>query len=186
MSDVAPATASGGPTEWCVNCGTAIPATAQACPKCGVRRIPIGPEGPPPVPPTMPGAAPGFSGGGPPPPGYAPPGVGGQPGAYAQPGYGYPGGAYPPRGFPQRNNSKATTALILGILGLVLCQILSIFAIIVGKEAEREIRYSGGTQGGEGLATAGRVLGWIGVVMFVIVVLAVFVLFGLGTQASTN
>ena len=67
----------------------------------------------------------------------------------------------PPPG-PQQTNSKAITALVLGILGVVLCPlVISIPAIIVGNQARAEINQTGA--GGAGLATAGIVLGWIGV-----------------------
>ena len=175
MSDGEPTTQANGPSAPCISCGTMVQATAKSCPRCGVRQIPVGAE-PPRSPPTAP-------------PGSAP-GAYGAPGSYAQPGYpasGYPGGyptpGYPMAGYAPRNNSKAVTALVLGIAGLVVCQILSIFAIIVGKEAEREIRYSGGTQTGEGLAMAGRILGWIGVLLLFVVVVAVFAIVFLGTTA---
>ncbi|HET8931241.1 MAG TPA: DUF4190 domain-containing protein [Acidimicrobiales bacterium] len=166
----------GGPVEPCVNCGTPIPPEANACPSCGVRRIPLGPSGPPMAPPVAPmGTAPS----GPPPyPGYA------TPGAYAQPGYpppGYGGAPYAAQGYPQQTNNKATTSLVLGIIGLVVCQIVSIFAIVIGNQAAREIRYSGGTQTGEGMATAGRILGWIGVAIMVVVIVLIVAITMLGT-----
>lgn len=71
------------------------------------------------------------------------------------------------------NNSKATASLVLGIIGLVVWIIpfigyfialaCAIAAIVLGSKAKKEIAVSGGTQGGTGMATAGFVLGWIGV-----------------------
>lgn len=46
----------------------------------------------------------------------------------------------------------------------------SALALIFGYMAKRQIRESQGTQGGSGVATAGIVLGWIGVGTFVLVV----------------
>ena len=46
---------------------------------------------------------------------------------------------------------------------LVICGIGSVLALVFGYQAKREIEASGGTQGGEGMATAGIILGWIGV-----------------------
>jgi Domain of unknown function (DUF4190) len=62
------------------------------------------------------------------------------------------------------SNGKATTALVLGILGLVFCPfICSIAALVLGYQARNEIDGSGGMQGGRSNATAGIVLGWIGI-----------------------
>ena len=53
-------------------------------------------------------------------------------------------------------------------------------AIVMGNRARREIRASGGVLGGEGLATAGVVTGWIGtlIVGVPLVILLVFALAG--------
>jgi hypothetical protein len=58
----------------------------------------------------------------------------------------------------------AIISLVSGILGLTLLPFLgSIVAVITGPMARREIRESQGAAGGEGLATAGMVMGWIGI-----------------------
>jgi hypothetical protein len=63
----------------------------------------------------------------------------------------------------------AIVSLISGILGLTFIPLLgSIVAVITGYMARNEIRASGGTVGGEGLATAGLILGWIGVALLVL------------------
>ena len=74
-------------------------------------------------------------------------------------------------------SGKATASLVLGIGGFLIFPIvLSVLAIIVGRSAKREIAERPGL-GGEGMATAGIVLGWIGVaVVGVAIVLFVFVL----------
>jgi hypothetical protein len=62
------------------------------------------------------------------------------------------------------SSTMAVVSLIAGILGLSMVPFLgSIVALITGYMARNEIRASGGALGGEGLATAGLVLGWIGV-----------------------
>jgi len=67
------------------------------------------------------------------------------------------------------NSSMAIVSLVSGILGLTLLPMLgSIVALIVGYIAKQEIRDSRGMLGGDGMATAGLVLGWIGVGLTVI------------------
>lgn len=62
------------------------------------------------------------------------------------------------------NSTSALISLICGILGLTLLPLVgSIVALIVGYMAKKDIRESNGTIGGDGLATTGIVLGWIGV-----------------------
>ena len=80
------------------------------------------------------------------------------PGAYPVPygqpyGYGYP---YVP---PQRTNGMAIASMVLGILWLYW--VGSILALVFGYIARNQIRERG--EAGGGMATAGIVLGWIGV-----------------------
>ena len=61
-------------------------------------------------------------------------------------------------------SSMAIVSLIAGILGLTFVPMIgSIVAVITGPMAKKEIRESRGAVGGEGLATAGGILGWIGI-----------------------
>ena len=81
----------------------------------------------------------------------------------------------PPWGPGPPTNSKATTSLVLGICGVLLCPlILSVPALVLGYQARSEIDRSNGASGGRGLAVAGIVLGWIGLV-FGLLLLAFFV-----------
>ena len=75
-----------------------------------------------------------------------------------------PGAAAAPQGVP--TNGKATAALVLGILWL--CGIGSILALVFGYGAKNEIEASNGTQGGGGMATAGIILGWIGIGLLIL------------------
>jgi hypothetical protein len=87
----------------------------------------------------------------------------------------------------QREHPRATTALVLGILGLVLCQVLSPFAWVIGGRAVREIDASQGVLGGRGSANAGRILGIVGTVLLVagLVVGAVLIV-GLAVGSSVQ
>ena len=76
----------------------------------------------------------------------------------------------------QQSSGKATAALVLGILGLVLCPfICSVLALVFGYQGRREIDLSGGRMSGRGNATAGIVLGWIGVAFCVLFILLIIV-----------
>ncbi len=120
---------------------------------------------------------PGF---GPPPPAYGPPPGSEQP-AYGQPGYGQPGYGqqpYPygqPPGYPygppaRRNNGMAIASMILGIVWIYW--IGSVLALVFGLIAKKQIRESG--EGGSGMATAGIVLGAVGMATFALFLIAGF------------
>ncbi len=82
-----------------------------------------------------------------------------------------------------RSSGKSTAALVLGILGLVLCPLIcSVLALVFGYQARREIDGSGGTIGGRGNAIAGIVLGWIGIA----IVAALLILIGIGLAVGES
>lgn len=131
----------------------------------------------------------------------------GQPNPYGQPQpnpYGQPnptnpyGGAsdYPQPGYQQahygmpQKQSQATTALVLGILGLLCCGFLAPVAWILGQKSVREIDASGGALAGRGEAKAGQVLGIIGTVIMVLVVIwivvSVVIAINSGTTTTTT
>jgi hypothetical protein len=60
---------------------------------------------------------------------------------------------------------KAMTAMVVGIIGIVMCQVASPFAWAIGKRAVNEIDASGGRLGGRGQAQAGYILGIIGTIL---------------------
>ncbi|HUF38497.1 MAG TPA: DUF4190 domain-containing protein [Anaerolineales bacterium] len=67
------------------------------------------------------------------------------------------------------NSTMSIVCLVCGILGLTLVPgVASVIAIITGNMAMKEIRASGGTVGGEGMARIGIVLGWIAVALAVV------------------
>ena len=108
------------------------------------------------------------------------------------PGQGWGGGYAPPPqgqyGYVRQDHPRATTALVLGIVGLVLCGIAAPFAWRIGKGAMDDIDRSQGTLGGRGQAQAGYVLGIIGTVLLVLGLLffAVFVVLGFGTMMYSS
>lgn len=72
---------------------------------------------------------------------------------------------------PKMNAPGAVSSLVCGIIGLVFCQIiLGPVAIIQANSAKRAMA-ADPTLGGEGMATAGMVMGIVDLVVFVIAVL---------------
>jgi hypothetical protein len=66
---------------------------------------------------------------------------------------------------PQRTSGLAIASLACGIAGFVVAPVLaSIAAIVLGSMARDELRRDP-TLGGEGMATAGLVLGWLGIAL---------------------
>ncbi|MGH2959815.1 MAG: DUF4190 domain-containing protein, partial [Solirubrobacterales bacterium] len=54
---------------------------------------------------------------------------------------------------PTDSSSKATTSLIFGIVGLLICPLIcSIVALVTGYQAKSEIENSGGAMAGSGKA----------------------------------
>jgi len=104
----------------------------------------------------------------------------GQP-AYSQPAYGQPMYYAPP------THPRATTALVLGILGLLVCPlVLSIPALVIGRQAVREIDASNGQLGGRGNAQAGFILGIVGTAWAAVAALIVIIVFVLGGIISSS
>src|SRR5919112_2087850 len=70
-------------------------------------------------------------------------------------------------------NPQAIIAMVLGILGLAVCPLIGIAALVLGSKARKEIDAAPGRFAGRGMATAGFVLGIISIVITVLVILAV-------------
>ncbi|MBC7247550.1 MAG: DUF4190 domain-containing protein [Actinobacteria bacterium] len=140
----------------CPRCGAQNDDSAAFCGQCGAafeqagafaQPAPPGPAQPGPAQPVQPAP--------PPPYGYQ---------AASAPPYGapYQPAPYPP--YHQESNSKATASLVLGIVGLFVCPLIcSAIALILGSQAKKEIAASGGMMSGESSATAGIILGWVGI-----------------------
>jgi hypothetical protein len=102
------------------------------------------------------------------------------------PQYPYPGGqsGYPYG--PPPEQGQATTALVLGILGIAICGVVAPFAWSIGHSSLREIDASGGALGGRGKAQAGYILGIVGTVLLIIsVALGGILLLGLLATSSS-
>jgi hypothetical protein len=76
-------------------------------------------------------------------------------------------------------NGLAIASMVLGILWI--WWVGSILALVFGYMARKQINESGGSQGGRGMATAGIVLGWIGVATLI----GFIILFAVGAADSS-
>ncbi len=65
-------------------------------------------------------------------------------------------------------SSQAVWALVLGIVGLLMCQVLCPIAWWLGATELRNIRAGLSPTSGQGLATAGMILGIIGTLLLVL------------------
>jgi Domain of unknown function (DUF4190) len=80
-----------------------------------------------------------------------------------------------------RTPGKATASLVLGIVGLLLCPLVcSVLALVFGYQSRNEID-SDPSLGGRGTATAGIVLGWVGIAFAVLII----VLYVVGAISAT-
>lgn len=73
--------------------------------------------------------------------------------------------------------SQSTTILVLGILGLVLCQVLGPFAWVMGNRELEAIDSGRRPPENRGTANAGRILGIIGTVLLGIGVIGLILFF---------
>ena len=87
--------------------------------------------------------------------------------------------AWPPARPVARTNPLAVASLACGLMQPFTGGLTMIPAVILGHTARSQIRRTG--EGGSGLATAGLVLGWAGIVMMLLMI-AVFV----GAAATIN
>ena len=65
----------------------------------------------------------------------------------------------------QTGSNRATTALILGIVGIVCCQLCGPFAWWMGKQELEAVRGGLSPAANEGMAKAGMILGIVGTVL---------------------
>ena len=90
----------------------------------------------------------------------------------------------PPQTAAPATNTMALVSLIAGIVGLTIIPLVgSIVAVITGPMARKEIAASAGAQGGDTMARAGIILGWVGIgfsVLGLCIACLIFVLLPLG------
>lgn len=96
------------------------------------------------------------------------------PASYEMSPSGYPGAMPPGEPSPwdyqyppppvQKTNGLAIASLVLSLVGL-LCGPVSIVGALMGRTALRKIQQTG--ERGEGLARAGMIIGWVGLVLWV-------------------
>ena len=105
--------------------------------------------------------------------------VSGAPQHFGQPAGPYAAPAYFPQ-VPPQNCGLATASLVLGIVSFVCGGLITaILAIVFGKSAQRKIEESRGALTGDGLARAGRILGGINIVIFMIVIIIYIIIAGM-------
>jgi Domain of unknown function (DUF4190) len=109
---------------------------------------------------------------------------------------GYPAQAYPAQAYPaygygtpavavpaQSTNGLAIASLVCSLAGLFTCGVTSLVGAILGHVARRQIRERG--EGGDGLALAGVITGWI-ITVLALLGVAAYVVFVIILVSSTN
>jgi hypothetical protein len=92
----------------------------------------------------------------------------------------------PQPALPPRDHPQATTILVLGILGLIVCGLLSPFAWYMGTNALREIDRNPTVWGGRSVVNAGRICGIIGTVLILVGCCCGGLLLALGGAGSST
>jgi Domain of unknown function (DUF4190)/zinc-ribbon domain len=73
-----------------------------------------------------------------------------------------------------QTSGKAVASLALGVAGFVVVPVVcSVLAIILGSQAKHEIE-ANPRLGGDGIARAGVILGWVGLVFSVVALVLIF------------
>ena len=90
----------------------------------------------------------------------------------------------PPQHYPE--SSESTTALVLGILGIVVCGILGPFAWYIGNREVRAIDEGRRDPTNRGSANAGKILGIVGTVFLGLGIIVGILVLLLVVVASTE
>jgi len=91
----------------------------------------------------------------------------------------YPGYEQQPSTYyPPPNSTMAVVSLVASLLGWTFVPVIgSIVGVITGHMAKKEIRESGGRLGGDGMATAGLIIGYITLGLSVVAICGVIFFF---------
>jgi hypothetical protein len=94
----------------------------------------------------------------------------------------YPGYAYPPS---PPTNGMAIAALVCSLAGVATCISAPVGAIL-GHVARRQIRERG--EGGDGLALAGIIVGWIitGLMVLIIAIYVVAIIIAINSESGSS
>lgn len=115
-----------------------------------------------------------------PPPGNQPPNWGG---AYPPPPQ-YPPG-YQPYYVPPKH-PQATTAMVMGILGLAVCGVLAPIAWVMGGRAVQEIDANPAAYSGRSEANAGKIMGIVGSCLIILMIVGFIGVFALTAAFETS
>ena len=92
--------------------------------------------------------------------------------------------ANPPQPAQYPEASQATTALVLSILGIVLCWVLPPFAWVIANNELKGIAAGRRDPTGQGIANAAKVIGIVGTVLLIVGVGLFLLLFVASTTGS--
>ncbi len=88
---------------------------------------------------------------------------------------------------PKKDSGLAIASLVCGIAAWTIFPVLAaIAAVITGHMAKKEIRESGNTLGGDGMALAGLLMGYIQLGLFVLVIIVVIFVALFAISAGTS
>lgn len=85
----------------------------------------------------------------------------------------------PPAATAGQNQTLAIVSLVLGVIGIVLCQLTAPAALITGFMARNKAAQNPEEYGGSGLAMAGIITGAIGTLLLVLLVIYFIFIFGI-------
>lgn len=92
----------------------------------------------------------------------------------------------PPPPAAQGSSSQATISLVLGIVGIVCCQLTAPVAWWMGQKELAAIDGGASPEAGRGLATAGKILGIIGTILLVLGVIWIVGFGGLAVLSALS
>ncbi len=149
---------------FCFKCGGSIPDDSTVCPQCATPVVTKPAESASqPAPPVAPSGSAWLNA-----PPVQPQPYAAQPQASPGQGQAYPAG-------PQQTDGKAVASLVLGILSIFMCFsfLTGIPAVIFGHISKANIRKSMGRLKGDGMATAGLIMGYVSFTVMIPVILII-------------